>query len=146
MTLQYSQGGTYGRKGGQRGAASLFTTLPVSSLTVFLCASVTLEICYSLFSKDNFSYYSHCTQNLIIMMSAQIPALKSISGEETINVPSSDSHPQGDGFRCLDTSPNFLYSNFCNTRGLRSNFQSVQHQLSSKSHLLFLTETQVCGY
>ena len=33
---------------------------------------------------------------------------------------------------------------FCNIRGLRSNFQSVEHHLSStKPHVLFLTETQL---
>ena len=38
----------------------------------------------------------------------------------------------------------FFSINFCNIRGLRSNFQSVEHHLSStKPHLLFLTETQV---
>ena len=38
----------------------------------------------------------------------------------------------------------FLYFNFCNIRCLRSSFQSVKHHLSStKSHFLFLTETQV---
>ncbi|MPC32612.1 hypothetical protein E2C01_025932 [Portunus trituberculatus] len=38
----------------------------------------------------------------------------------------------------------FFYINFCNIRGLRSNFQSVEHHLSStKPHLLFLTETQL---
>ena len=70
-------------------------------------------------------------------------ASESPSGEGTRNVPRSDGSP-GNDFRCLDTSSNFLYINFCNIRGLRSNFQSVDHHLSSsKPHLLFLTETQV---
>ena len=70
-------------------------------------------------------------------------ASESLSGEGTRNVPRSD-HPQGDDSRCLDTSSNCLSINFCNIRGLRSNFQSVEHHLSSaKPHLLFLTETQV---
>ncbi|MPC22823.1 hypothetical protein E2C01_015851 [Portunus trituberculatus] len=38
----------------------------------------------------------------------------------------------------------FFFINFYNIRSLRSNFQSVEHHLSStKSHLLFLTKTQV---
>ena len=70
-------------------------------------------------------------------------ASESPSGEGTINVPSSDGSSGMDS-RCLDTSSNFLYINFCNIRGIRSNFQSVEHHLSSsKPHLLFLTETQV---
>ena len=45
---------------------------------------------------------------------------------------------------CLDTSSNIFTLDFCNICGLRSNFQSVEHHLSStKSHLLFLTETQL---
>ena len=44
----------------------------------------------------------------------------------------------------LLTPPNIFSITFCNIRGLRSNFQSVEHHLSStKPHLLFLTETQV---
>ncbi|MPC41041.1 hypothetical protein E2C01_034621 [Portunus trituberculatus] len=46
--------------------------------------------------------------------------------------------------KCLDTSLNFFFINFCNIRGLRSNFPSVENHLSSsKPHLLFLTETQL---
>ena len=46
---------------------------------------------------------------------------------------------------CCDSRSVFLL-NFCNIRGLRSNFNSVEHHLSSaKPHLLFLTETQVDG-
>ena len=46
---------------------------------------------------------------------------------------------------CPDTPLTFLSINFCNIRGLRSNFPSVEHHLSStKPHLRFLTETQVC--
>ena len=70
-------------------------------------------------------------------------ASESPSGEGTINVPSSD-RPFGNDLRCLDTSSNLLSVNFCNIRGLCSNFQSVEHHLSSsKPHLLFLTETQI---
>ncbi|MPC53492.1 hypothetical protein E2C01_047386 [Portunus trituberculatus] len=69
-------------------------------------------------------------------------ASKSPSGEGTKNVPRLDS--LSDNHKYLDTSLNFFYINFCNIRGLRSNFQSVEHHLSStKPHLLFLTETQL---
>ncbi|MPC82039.1 hypothetical protein E2C01_076682 [Portunus trituberculatus] len=45
----------------------------------------------------------------------------------------------------FNTSLNFFFINFCYIRGLRSNFQSVEHHLSStKPHLLFLTDTQLC--
>ena len=41
-------------------------------------------------------------------------------------------------------SSNFFYINFCNICSLRSNFQSVEHHLSSsKPYLLFLTETKL---
>ncbi|MPC80690.1 hypothetical protein E2C01_075277 [Portunus trituberculatus] len=65
------------------------------------------------------------------------------SGEGTKNVPRLDTFFDNNP-KCLDTSLNFFYINFCNIRGLRSNFQSVEHHLSStKTHLLFLTETQL---
>merc|ERR1712035_47587 len=87
-------------------------------------------------------YTTLSTQNLLKMALHDI-ASESLSGEGTRNVPRSD-HPQGDDSRCLDTSSYCLSINFCNIRGLRSNFQSVEHHLSSaKPHLLFLTETQV---
>ncbi|MPC37606.1 hypothetical protein E2C01_031093 [Portunus trituberculatus] len=71
------------------------------------------------------------------------PASESPSGEGTRNVPRSDSSLENDP-KCLDASLNFFFINFCNIRGLKSNFQSVEHHLSStKSHLLFLTETQL---
>ena len=42
------------------------------------------------------------------------------------------------------TLPNTFSIDFCNIRGLRSNFQFVEHHLSStKPHLLFLTQTQL---
>ena len=45
---------------------------------------------------------------------------------------------------CLDTSSSTSYLDFCSIRGLRSNFQYVEQHLSStKSHLLFLTETKL---
>ena len=71
-------------------------------------------------------------------------ASESPSGEGTRNVPSPDPTP-GDGpTRCPDNSSNSFSIHFCNIRGLRSNFHSVEHHLSSsKPHLLFLTETQV---
>ena len=76
-------------------------------------------------------------------MSKKKPASDSPSGERTTNVPRSDCL-SADDLRCLDTSSNTFTLNFCNIRGLRSNFQSVEHHLSStKPHLLFLTETQL---
>ena len=76
-------------------------------------------------------------------MATPTPASESPSGEGTINVPRSDCSPGIDP-KCLDTPLTFFSINFCNIRGLRSNFQSVEHHLSStKPHLLFLTETQV---
>ena len=68
---------------------------------------------------------------------------ESPAGGGTTSTPASDG-PTGDDSGSLDTSQNLFYVNFCNIRGLRSNFQSVEHHLSSaKPHLLFLTETQV---
>ncbi|MPC97305.1 hypothetical protein E2C01_092614 [Portunus trituberculatus] len=45
-------------------------------------------------------------------------ASESPSGEGTINVPRSDASFSDDP-KCLDTSLNFFYINFCNIRGLR---------------------------
>ncbi|MPC37507.1 hypothetical protein E2C01_030989 [Portunus trituberculatus] len=65
------------------------------------------------------------------------------SEKGTRNALRSDCSLGGDP-KCLDTSLNFFFINFCNMRGLRSNFQSVEHHLSStKSYLLFLTKTQL---
>ncbi|MPC82080.1 hypothetical protein E2C01_076725 [Portunus trituberculatus] len=77
-------------------------------------------------------------------MGTPISASESPSGEGTKNVPSSDAFLDNDP-KCLGTSLKFFfYINFCNICGLRSNFQSVEHNLSStKPHLLFLTETQL---
>ncbi|MPC48947.1 hypothetical protein E2C01_042734 [Portunus trituberculatus] len=76
-------------------------------------------------------------------MATPKPASQSPSGEGTRNVPRSDSSLDNDP-TYLDTSLNFFYINFCNIRGLRSNFQSVEHHLfSTKPHLLFLTKTQL---
>ncbi|MPC74636.1 hypothetical protein E2C01_069004 [Portunus trituberculatus] len=71
------------------------------------------------------------------------PASESPSEKRTRNVPRSDCSLGGD-LKCLDTSLDFSFINFCNISGLRSNFQSVEHHLSStKPHLLFLTKTQM---
>ena len=76
-------------------------------------------------------------------MASQYPVSESPSGEGTTNVPRSDC-PSDDDFGCLDTSSNTFTLDFCNIYGLRSNFQSVEHHLSStKPHLIFLTETQL---
>ncbi|MPC32505.1 hypothetical protein E2C01_025818 [Portunus trituberculatus] len=71
------------------------------------------------------------------------PESKSPSGEGTRNVPRPDCFSGGDP-KCLDTSLDLFFTNFCNIRGLRSNFNFVEHHLSyTKPHLLFLTETQL---
>ncbi|MPC44825.1 hypothetical protein E2C01_038505 [Portunus trituberculatus] len=71
------------------------------------------------------------------------PASESHSGKGTRNVPMLDCSLNDDP-KCLDTSLNFFYINFCNIHGLRYNFQSVEHPLfSAKPHLLFLIETQL---
>ncbi|MPC45240.1 hypothetical protein E2C01_038934 [Portunus trituberculatus] len=62
------------------------------------------------------------------------PASESSTGKGTKNVPSSDSF-RDDYPKCFDTSLNFFYINFCNIRGLRSNFQSVEHHVSSTKGL-----------
>ena len=76
-------------------------------------------------------------------MATPTPASESPPGEGTINVSRSDCS-SGIDPKCLDTPLTFFSINFCNIRGFRSNFQSVDHHLSStKPHLLFLTKTQV---
>ncbi|MPC37643.1 hypothetical protein E2C01_031130 [Portunus trituberculatus] len=70
-------------------------------------------------------------------MATSNPASESPSREGTRNVPRSDCSLGGDP-KCLDISFNIFFINFCNIRGLGSNFQSVEHHLSStKPHLLF---------
>ncbi|MPC28281.1 hypothetical protein E2C01_021482 [Portunus trituberculatus] len=69
-------------------------------------------------------------------------ASESPSREGTKSVPRSDAS-LSDNCKCLDTSINFFYINFCNICCLRSNFQSVEHHLSSTKPHLFLTETQL---
>ncbi|MPC91300.1 hypothetical protein E2C01_086325 [Portunus trituberculatus] len=71
------------------------------------------------------------------------------SGEGTIravragNISRSDCS-SGSDTKYLYTSLNFFFIYFCNIRCLRSNFQSVEHHLSSaKPHHLFLTEIQL---
>ncbi|MPC23969.1 hypothetical protein E2C01_017038 [Portunus trituberculatus] len=77
-------------------------------------------------------------------MATPNPASESPSREGTRNIPRSVCSFEGDP-KCLSTSLTFFYINFCNIRVLRSNFQSVEHHLSStKPHLLFLTETKLC--
>ena len=70
-------------------------------------------------------------------------ASESSSRKGTINALRSDGS-FGVDQKCLEILLNFFYINFCNIHVLRSNFQSLEHHLSStKPHLLFLTETQV---
>ncbi|MPC78634.1 hypothetical protein E2C01_073127 [Portunus trituberculatus] len=52
--------------------------------------------------------------------------------------------PPRSAFQLLVLTKNVFFINFCNIHSLRSNFQSVEHHLSSaKPHLLFLTETRI---
>ena len=76
-------------------------------------------------------------------MASPHPASESLSGEGTINIPKSDCS-SADDLGCPDTPSKTFTLDFCNIRGLKSNFQSVEHYLAStKPHLLFLTETQL---
>ncbi|MPC37706.1 hypothetical protein E2C01_031196 [Portunus trituberculatus] len=76
-------------------------------------------------------------------MATPNPASESPSDDGTRYVPRSNYSLIGDP-KCLDTSLDLFFINFCNIRGLRSNFESVEHHLSStKPHLLFLTATQL---
>ncbi|MPC57526.1 hypothetical protein E2C01_051507 [Portunus trituberculatus] len=73
-------------------------------------------------------------------MATPNPASECPSWEGTRNVPKLDCSVDGD-HKYLDTFLNFSYINFSNICSLRSNFQSVEHHLSStKPYLLFLTE------
>ncbi|MPC95345.1 hypothetical protein E2C01_090552 [Portunus trituberculatus] len=84
--------------------------------------------------KDD--YYGN---DLYIFILIRSPLL----GRGPKNFPRSDYPPISDP-KCLDTSLNVFLINFCNIRGLRFNFQFVEHHLSSnKPYLLFLTETQL---
>ncbi|MPC35803.1 hypothetical protein E2C01_029239 [Portunus trituberculatus] len=51
-------------------------------------------------------------------MATPNPASESSFGEGTRNVPRSDSSLDDDA-KCIDTSLNFFYINYCNIRGLR---------------------------
>ncbi|MPC63283.1 hypothetical protein E2C01_057379 [Portunus trituberculatus] len=76
-------------------------------------------------------------------MATPNPASEFPSGEETRNVPRSDC-PLGGDPKCLDTSLDVYFINFCNIPGLGSNLEFLQHHLSStKPHLLFFTKTQL---
>ncbi|MPC22980.1 hypothetical protein E2C01_016012 [Portunus trituberculatus] len=75
-------------------------------------------------------------------MTTPNPASECPSREGTRNVPRSDSFRDNDP-RCLDTSLNYFYIKFYKIRGLRSDFQSVKHHLSSTKPHLFLTKTQL---
>ncbi|MPC53501.1 hypothetical protein E2C01_047395 [Portunus trituberculatus] len=56
------------------------------------------------------------------------PVSESPFGEGTRNVPRLDCPFVSDS-KCLDTSLDIFYINFCNIRDLRSNSQSVEHHL-----------------
>ncbi|MPC62917.1 hypothetical protein E2C01_057007 [Portunus trituberculatus] len=78
-------------------------------------------------------------------MATPNPASESLSEEGTRNAPWTNCSLGGDP-KCLDTSLDFFFINFCNIRGHRCNLKSVEHHFSStKPRLLFLTETQLSG-
>ena len=72
-------------------------------------------------------------------------ALKPLSGEGTKNVPRTN-HSLNDDSRCLHTSSNFFYSNFCSIHGLRSNL--IWNTTSPLLNLIFFPhqEPVVSGY
>ncbi len=71
-------------------------------------------------------------------------ASESSSRRGIINVPRPDPTPGDDPTRCRGSFFHSFSIHFCNIRGLRSNFHSVEHHFSSsKPRLLFLTNTQV---
>ena len=70
------------------------------------------------------------------------PSSEFPSGEWTTNAPISDCR-SADDLGCLDTSSNTFTRDFCNIRGLRSNFKFVKYHLSSTKPHLFLNETQL---
>ena len=118
----------------------------MSSLPSSLSVSFTEESSCSLPSKDNFYYYLHNIMHTIHFYTRfNTKFFKWLLNTQPwiTNVPRSDcSFP--DDFACLDTSSNTFALDFCNIRGFRSNFQSVEHHLSStKTHLFFLNETQL---
>ena len=114
--------------------------------------SFTQESSCSLTSKDNFfdnlhnistPYTFTLSSNQNLKIASPHLASESPHGKGTINVPRLVCC-FADDLRCLDTSSNTFILDFCNIRGLRSNFQSMEHHLSStKSHIIFLTETQL---
>ncbi len=70
-------------------------------------------------------------------------ASESSCGEGTRHFLRSESTLDSDSEGCLGNFSNLLSVNFCNIRGLRFNFHSVEHHISSSKPHLFLTETQV---
>ena len=121
---------------------------PVSSLPGSFSVSFTQESSCSLLSKDNFYYLHNITttytftlsSNQNLKMTSPHPLSRSPSGERTTNDRRSDCQ-SADDLGILDTAFKIFTLDFCN---IRSNFQSMEHHLSStKPHLLFLTETQL---
>ncbi|MPC59382.1 hypothetical protein E2C01_053401 [Portunus trituberculatus] len=116
---------------------------------LFLSATNALRFLPSHASQDSSTKRFHC--NLYMRkrrwryqeITFPNPDSEFPSGEGTRNVPRLDSSLNNNP-KCLDTSLNFFFINFCNIHGLRSNFQSVEHHFSStKPPHLFLTETQL---
>src|ERR1044072_281718 len=92
-------------------------------------------------------------------MASTLVASEKPRGAASKNCPSSTPSPittwelvaSGDGAGATTTRPpacpdarSIFFINFCNIRGLHSNFHFVEHHLSSsRPHLLFLTETEM---
>ena len=91
----------------------------------------------------HYKHITHITSNQNFKKMASINLASESPGGGTINAPTH--RPSGyDPTRCPEPLSNTLSINFCNIRGLSSNFIPVEHHLSSsKPHLLFLTETQL---
>lgn len=94
-------------------------------------------------SKDKSSHYLHY---IIINVVSNYSVSDSPSWEEIRNVHRLERIPGDDPMRCFDSSFNFFSILFCNIHGLCSNFHSVEHNLSLRPHLVFLTETQVSSF
>lgn len=73
---------------------------------------------------------------LLLEVMVVLTSLRALPGEGTRNV-SRLNHPQYDDMRCPIIFSSFLYTNFFNICTLRSNFQSIEHHISSKIQLFF---------
>ncbi len=124
----------------------------VFSLSVSHCVLITPESRSACSLKTNshtfYTTYVHYLNTLCFKIKNTMASFNFASespfGKGTRNVLRPDQTPGDDPTRRSGNSSNSFSIHFCNIRGLRPNFHSVEHHLlSSKPHLLFLTETQV---